>query len=140
MSGGGYSTPAERPYGYSIHIISGPIKKYTGDDLVSDYDDRLRQFYPDRWADACKLLGGNRFKGAPLSKLSKFLSYLYQKEVKCLQVFEGCNVGNGYPYFVFLSRKLSAQGTPTRSAETTGSVGEADGGPVPQGCAQGSDA
>lgn len=31
------------------------------------------------------------------------------------------------------SRGLTAQGTPTRRAETTGSVGEADGGPVAEG-------
>ena len=33
-------------------------------------------------------------------------------------------------------RLVAAQGTPTRSAETTGSVGEADGGPVAKPCAQ----
>lgn len=100
-----YRTPAESPYGYGPHIVTGPVKVFKGDKIQCDYDDRLRQFYPDKWSEACGLLGKDRLKNASLGKVSKFLSCLYGYEVKALQVIEGCNASNGYPYLIFVSER-----------------------------------
>jgi len=105
LSSGNYQTPADSPYGYGPHIITGPVKVFKGDAIQCDYDDRLRQFYPQKWSAACDLLGEDRLKHASLGKLSKFLSCLYGYEVKALQVIEGCNASNGYPYLIFVSER-----------------------------------
>lgn len=81
---------------------------FKGDAIQCDYDDRLRQFYPEKWSVACDLLGKDRLKHASLGKLSKFLSCLYGYEVKALQVIEGCNASNGYPYLIFVSERCEA--------------------------------
>jgi hypothetical protein len=127
LSCGNYSTPHESPYAYGPHIISGPIDKFEGDDIIGDYDDRLRQFYPQRWDGAVAKLDGARLKTAPLANVSAFLSHLYGFAVTCLQVIEGCNVGNGYPYLIFVSRKKapascdrSGEADETRSGSTEG--------------------
>lgn len=104
---GNYRTPGEAPYAYGPHVINGPLEKFEGEGILCDYDDRLRQFDGEKWREAIASLEGERLKDASLSKLSAFLSQLYGKQVECLQVIEGCNVGNGYPYLIFVSRKLA---------------------------------
>ena len=116
MSCGNYKTPDESPYGYGPHVVQGPIKKFEGPEYNADYDDRLRQFYPERWEAACKMLSGRRFDHATMKSLSAFLSELYQKPVKCVQVVKGCNVSNGYPYWIFISKNARPDNAATGAA------------------------
>jgi hypothetical protein len=105
MTCGNFKAPHESPYGFGCYVYKGPVKTFRGDDILTDYDDRLRQFYPDKWRHAAGQLKA-RLEDASLPKLSKFLSELYGKKVKCLQVLRGCNVGNGYPYLIFVSQQV----------------------------------
>jgi hypothetical protein len=113
MTCSNFSTPQEAPYSYGVHIINGPIKVFGYDpdsSRSSDYDDRLRQHYRENWAaaEAANILpkSWSRWKSAPLKKISQFLSIVFGHEVECLQVLEGCNVSNGYPYQIFITQRV----------------------------------
>lgn len=107
---GNYRTPGESPYGYGVHVTNGPIQEFKGPDIMCDYSDRLNGWHRDRWSKACKLLksggGMKAFAYADLGTVSKFLSIVYGFKVNCLQVLEGCNVGNGYPFVIFISKRV----------------------------------
>jgi hypothetical protein len=111
---GNYQTPQESNYAFGVYLAQGPRKIFVGDDVICDYDDRLRGFYPERWEAAHELLrarGGGRaqYATAPMDALSDMLSTLYDKSVTCLQVLRGCNVSSGYPFHVFVSREASRE-------------------------------
>lgn len=117
-----YSTPQESPYGYGCHIIRGPIKSFShaaGEYDHADYSDRLQQWkgheaYREAARRAFPEGLTQPFKYGNMKDISAFLSAIYGHKVECLQVLEGCNVGNGYPYFVFVSKKVPAK-KPTRT-------------------------
>jgi hypothetical protein len=107
LTSGNYHTPEESNYGFGTHVIVGEVKPYSGEDILSDYDDRLRSWYPQQWEASRPLLlrGGARYPYAALPVLSEFLTAVYGQSVTCLQVLRGCNVSSGYPFHIFISRK-----------------------------------
>ena len=77
------------------------------------YDDRMRQWKYDKWNEVCNALppvqnGMRRFEYQSQETLSKMLSDYYGETLVCTALVEGCNVSNGYPYYVFYWRKVLA--------------------------------
>lgn len=109
-TGGNYSTPHESPYGFGLYLLRGKRKMFTGEGIDASYDDRLRSWHPERWKEAFGMgflkPGFGCWEHSSMAGISKFLSHVFGYEVKCLQVMRGCNVGNGYPYFVFVTQKV----------------------------------
>lgn len=99
---------AEHPYAYSPHIVQGPRTVFEGKDVSSVYDDRCASWWGhDRWRELCKKHIGDRvYAYAGLDMISALLSEGFDKRIECLQIIEGCNVGNGYPYRIFVYRDL----------------------------------
>lgn len=94
------------PYSYS------PFFHWKKDWKQNDtcaYDDRMREWKYDLWNEVCAELplmqhGIRRFEYQTPETLSKMLSKYCGEPVTCTALVEGCNVSNGYPYYVFYWR------------------------------------
>lgn len=101
-------TREEAPYSYSPFIVQGPSTPFKGEDIESVYDDRMHGWYGDKWSAALKkALGERSYQQASLEQLSEAMSEVFGDKVQCVQVLEGCNVSNGFPYRVFTYRRLT---------------------------------
>jgi len=93
-------TKQESPYGYSEFYL------WRDQDLThstGDYSDRLQQWSQDKWKAAWASLPKNkRITELTKQDCSKFLSIYHGRPIKAMGLIEGCNRGNGYPYWVFL--------------------------------------
>lgn len=93
-------TKAESPYGYSEFYIwrDADLTHSTG-----DYSDRLEQWSAEKWKAAWDAMPKNkRITEMTKRDCSKFLSVYHGRPIKAMGLIEGCNVSNGYPYWVFL--------------------------------------
>jgi hypothetical protein len=95
------------PYSYSpfFHWKSPDWKKIDN----ASYDDRMRQWDYDKWNAVRSRLSNGRFEYVGQEELNRMLTEYFDKPMICTALVEGCNVGNGYPYYVFYYRE---QGTP----------------------------
>lgn len=91
-------TQQQSPYGYSpfYHWREAGCEKDT-----CAYDDRMRQWDSEKWDRACALLPPGRFETQANAALDKMMSEYCGKPVQVTALAEGCNVSNGYPYYVF---------------------------------------
>lgn len=89
----------EYPYSYSAYYIwrVGSVKHKDGVDCV--YDDRMRQWDSKKYEKA--LIPNKRFPEYTPKDASKFLTEYFGKPIEATALAEGCNVGNGYPYWIF---------------------------------------
>lgn len=100
------------PYSYDPYVQErcGPNSEAT----TTIYSDRLLQW---NYKNTRRLLhkhfyngemgsDGDYYNGRSAYKISKFLSEWFRKKVKVVLVMEGCNVSNGYPYWIFWIRDL----------------------------------
>lgn len=87
----------DHPYSYSEFYLWG--RKASSDHGV--YSDRLRQWSEDQWKRACAATPQKRFDQFSAKEASLFLTHYYGWPVICTALIEGCNHGNGYPYWVF---------------------------------------
>lgn len=99
-------TKWSHPYSYDPFIVwFGNAKR--GDSAV--YSDRLWQWNYDKCRssiDAVRSKDANqRFDNSNPSQVEEFLSLYYDKPIKLTAIVEGCNVSNGYPYWVFYFRE-----------------------------------
>lgn len=99
----------DSPYGYSPYLVAGSSTPYKGEDIESYYDDRMHGWYGDKWTAALKKAFGERssYQYASLEQMTQAISEVFGEAVECLQIIEGCNVSNGFPYRVFVVRRLS---------------------------------
>lgn len=96
---GEHRTKEEWPYSYSPHYLWGD--KHEGAEAV--YSDRLVQWdreSVDRALASVKDLNC-RYGYWGQQGTSKFLSTYFGRSVHAVAVAEGCNVSNGYPYWIF---------------------------------------
>lgn len=111
---GNYSTPSEAPYSYGVHVVNGPVKEFKGEGIQCNYSDRIVQWKGhakwkrglERIKDKLNGPGHKAWSYTSLTAISEFLSFMYGYKVECLQVLEGCNVGNGYPYVIFVTKRV----------------------------------
>lgn len=104
MTLGNYKTKEEAPYSYGVHVVGGAVREFKGKQYASDYSDRLSQWYGDKWRAACQRHLRARFEHESLEAIGKVLSAVYGEPRQCVQVLEGCNSGNGYPYWIFIHK------------------------------------
>jgi len=88
------------PYSYSEFYLArsvpvADVKKYDG-----VYSDRLQEWNREKFEEAGKPFQ-KRFDQFSLKDCSAFLTAYYGKPVTAVALAEGCNVSNGYPYWIF---------------------------------------
>lgn len=97
--------PITNPYDFSEHTVF--IDAYeTTDEAV--YSDRLYQWNSDKFNFAMSGVKGTNqqmFHNLSPSDIEKFLYLYYGDNLKLTKIRYGCNVGNGYPYWVFFFRR-----------------------------------
>ena len=107
-------TKEDWPYSYSEFFLWGEPEK--GCEAV--YSDRLAQWDYDKAAAAAKSVAdlGSRYGYWGKDGTSKYLTTYFGRPVEALAAAEGCNVGNGFPYWVFWFRDAAAPGSPQGTA------------------------
>ena len=105
--------PVERtrdkyPYSYDPYVVfkSDSFKR---EEMTSVYSDRLLQWDLDKFNDSRKKVDGTTSQYFNLSQYQcqLFLRYYYDDpnlELHC--ILEGCNVSNGFPYWVFFFKSI----------------------------------
>lgn len=93
------------PYSYDSFIVwYGNARK--GDSVV--YSDRLVQWDYEKYMTCAKTIQAestnNKFDINDPKQTEKFLSLYYGKQVTLTAIVEGCNVSNGYPYWILYFR------------------------------------
>lgn len=95
-------TPFTDPYSYDSYVIWKSPDFEEADCCV--YHDRMMSWNWDKFAEACHRVwgnGGQMFHNRHPKDIEKFLSLYFDKDVELTLVMQGCNVSNGYPYWVF---------------------------------------
>jgi hypothetical protein len=100
-------TKEEYPYGYSDHFLWGTPAE--GDSAV--YTDRLSQWDHDAFSRACRK-SSKSFRQYSKADADVFITEYYGRPTSVSALSEGCNVSNGYPYWVFSFHHLDAAPTP----------------------------
>lgn len=96
-------TPDKYPYSYDPFVVWKSRNFSPADSYV--YSDRMMQQNHEKFADACKKVWkntGQMFYSREPEDIEKFLSIYFDREVELTMVMEGCNVSNGYPYWIFI--------------------------------------
>ena len=100
-------TPETDPYSYDAYVTYKSNEFLPSDYWV--YDDRMRQWDWDKYHNAAKEVwpkgSPHYFYGKDPKDINKFLNLYYGKEVKLTAIMTGCNVSNGYPYWIFVYRE-----------------------------------
>lgn len=101
-------TPRTDPYGYDEFVIFKADDFNETDSWV--YSDRMRQWDRQAFENAVHEVwpvktGCQLFSDRKPEDLNRFLSLYFGKEVKLTAVLQGCNVSNGYPYWIFAYRE-----------------------------------
>lgn len=95
-------TKDEYRYSYDPYVMwKGDYKKNSGNVV---YSDRLYQWNSEKYNECYQKVWGNKgqqFYNRSSEDIQKFLSLYFDKEIKLTVVMEGCNVSNGFPYWVF---------------------------------------
>jgi len=93
------------PYSYSEFFIFRTMSReeMKRQKIGADYSDRLWQWDPDKFEAASKPFA-KRFDEFTPADCSKFLSDYFGTPKECVALAEGCNVSNGYPYWIFWYR------------------------------------
>jgi len=92
------------PYSYDPYVT------FKGEYLENDsavYSDRLMQWNFSKFEESCKKVFGDErqyFDNRIPKDVETFLSMYLNKNVKLTAIMQGCNVGNGYPYWIFFYR------------------------------------
>ncbi len=109
--------PVERPpykyhYSYDEYVVFKDPSFTCSDSM--DYSDRLWEYDPSRFRAAAAQVWpdkphGQMFRDRKPADVQRFLSLYFGTPVKLTAVLQGCNKGNGNPYWVFAHR---GAGTP----------------------------
>jgi hypothetical protein len=91
-------TKQQSPYAYSPFYH---WREAGSDKDTSAYSDRLAQWKHDEWRAACGKLPPGQFQYQTPDALSALMSEYEGKPVRVTALAEGCNVSNGYPYYIF---------------------------------------
>lgn len=98
-------TKSEAPYGYSeFYLAGGPEGRALATDAV--YSDRLYQWNSEKYA-ACSKAVKQGWQSMSLKQASKWMSLYYGKAIEVTALAEGCNISNGYPYWIIWLRDIA---------------------------------
>ena len=90
------------PYSYDPYVEwMGDYQKGVSHPV---YSDRLWQWDSKKYDRCCNEVWGNEgqyFNNRKSKDIERFLSLYFEKEVKLTVIMQGCNVSNGYPYWIF---------------------------------------
>ena len=95
-------TPNSHPYSFDEYKVYKKDNFRSSDDNV--YSDRLYQWDPDKYNECRIEIFGNQsqyFDGQSPEDIGKFLSKYFDKNVEVTAIVKGCNISNGYPYWLF---------------------------------------
>lgn len=103
-------TKDEYRYSYDPFVIWRGNGFDKDKNYLGDYSDRLFQWNSDRYNECCEQVWGNKgqyFDCRTPEEIQKFLQLYYGDDNLVLyQIVEGCNQGNGYPYWIFYTKEL----------------------------------
>lgn len=108
-----YGNPVERtreqyPYSYDPYVQWRDGSNEEIECCV--YSDRLMQWDFDKFNSCCQKVFGDRgqlFNQRQPKQIEQFLSLYFDTPIKLIVIQEGCNVSNGYPYWIFHYKKLT---------------------------------
>lgn len=111
-------TKQELPYGYDEFFIFGD-RETVKVARHAVYSDRMSQWDYDKFWAAYEehLKGCGGFPSAGQKSMSAFMSRYYDRPITVLALAEGCNISNGYPYWIIwfddpeLDKRLAADET-----------------------------
>lgn len=95
-------TPWSHPYSFSEHVLWKSDDCTKMDHFV--YSDRMMSWDWTKFHDSMKQVWqqhGHYFDGDNPADVERFLSLYQEKPVKLTAILKGCNVSNGYPYYIF---------------------------------------
>jgi hypothetical protein len=95
-------TREEYPYSYDAYVIWKKDYKEGKGNVV--YSDRLMQWDFGKYNACCKRVWNDErqyFDDRQPEDIEMFLSLYFEKTIKLTAIMKGCNVSNGYPYWVF---------------------------------------
>ena len=95
-------TPDKYRYSYDAYVVSKKADEYQ----YAVYSDRLLQWDWDKHNRLCKKHFGNEgqyWDNRSEEKIEAFLRDYYENpELQLVGIMTGCNVSNGYPYWIFM--------------------------------------
>ncbi|MGJ0846570.1 hypothetical protein ACR77J_07770 [Tissierella praeacuta] len=89
-------------YSYDPYVIWKD--DYNKETSHTVYSDRLWQWDNKRFDQCCQAVWGDKsqhFGNRKPKDIEGFLILYFAKDIKLTAILEGCNVANGYPYWVF---------------------------------------
>lgn len=95
-------TPDKYPYSYEPYVQWKG--EFDGQKASSYFSDRLRQWDYKKFDECCEKVWGEKmeyFQNGNPKYIEKFLSLYFERKTKLTAILEGCNYGNGYPYWIF---------------------------------------
>ena len=92
----------EYPYSYSAYFLWKGAKA-EGDETV--YSDRMRDWDAEKFREALSKVK-KRLSQLNQKEMSKFLSVYFDKKIEATALAEGCNVSNGYPYWILWFKEI----------------------------------
>lgn len=101
-------TPSEYPYSYDEFVTWKSTMYSDKDHWV--YSDRMMEWDYNKFNEACMKVWKNQGqyfypRSRTPKQIEKFLCIYFDKNVELTAVVQGCNQGNGYPYWVFAYRE-----------------------------------
>lgn len=102
-------TPQTHPYSYDEFVVFKSEKFDPMDCMV--YHDRMLQWDRDAFSRAVRKVWPDKshrqmFHGEKPEDINRFLNLYFGKKVELTAVLQGCDVGNGFPYWVFAYKEL----------------------------------
>ena len=91
------------PYSYSEFYLFGH-KDVPHDDAA--YSDRMEMWDYEKYHQLWKEHVGAHFTQAGKARMTAFMSGYWGRKVECTAMAEGCNVSNGYPYYIVWWKEL----------------------------------
>ncbi len=105
-------TPWSHPYSYDEFVIFKSERFDPMDRMV--YHDRMLQWDRGAFSRAVREVWpdkphGQMFSGKEPKYINRFLDLYFGKAVELTAVLQGCNVSNGYPYWIFAYKELGQE-------------------------------
>lgn len=96
------------PYSYDAFVV---IRNGKNEEIEhTAYSDRMLSWVSyDKWKKCIAKMGDKKagtFSNNSVEKLEAFLTEYNGYKCKLIVLMEGCNVSNGYPYWIFFWKKL----------------------------------
>lgn len=104
-------SPHEFPYSYDPFVLFKDGSWSEFDEAV--YSDRLYEWDSELYDRCCETIWrdhGQYFSRRKPTDIERFLRLYFKKNLRLTGIEEGCNVRNGYPYWIFYMKKEGNHG------------------------------